>query len=154
MYKHTLTPQTHVRFQRWCCRTVFLDGPGGWFVLYLILFGPGLHSILLPGNDRIPLWEGLVLRISLCRVPKGLLYQRFVTPKGVTVYTGKGHVRTVYSCFCKLLAKMLLFLDKKNLLAWFCCELNVTGPFLFEGGWRNLSLRILFFILKESFFYP
>ena len=73
--------------------------------------------MLLPGNDQSPRLMGLVLRFSLCRVPKGLLYQRFVTPKGVTVYTGKGHVRTVYSCFCKLLAKMLLFLDKKNLLA-------------------------------------
>ena len=42
------------------------DGPGGWFVRCLILFGPGLHSILLPGNDQSPRLMGLVLRFSLC----------------------------------------------------------------------------------------
>ena len=37
---HTSPPQTHVRFQRRCCRAVCWDGPSGWFVCYLILFGP------------------------------------------------------------------------------------------------------------------
>ena len=95
-----------------------LFGRAGWLVCTLFDFvWPGTAIYAAAGQRSKPSVGGVGVTDFIVSLLVGYYTKGSSLPEGVTVYTGKGHVRTVYSCFCKLLAKMLLFLDKKNLLA-------------------------------------